>query len=296
LQLYKSAETYWERAGLLWGAVHTVLFRQIASTGNNIRVVRYEDICDSPVEQFADLFRYFDIGLDHRVRQFINVTGNPDTPRKQTPDTYFKIAKDTASQSHSWRDKVDGDDYRECARYAGSFNLPVYRDLLTDSQATRKTGMYLLHLRTVTTASCRAQKIPAIDARQRSCLFRGTRTPIETIIPAMIMAAVILYWAGTIHGMMARAIMNSRNCSCTTWPDRRAAFLHILHVAGRPCHTVALVISLSAKEMPGRPQCGHMNMVKQHLPRERPDYTQYTNGQFPRSAPDLTKHINRPVA
>lgn len=67
------------------------------------------------------------------MRQFINVTGKPDTPEKQTPDTYFKIAKDTASQSRSWQDKVDGDDYRECARYAGSFNLPVYRDLLTDS-------------------------------------------------------------------------------------------------------------------------------------------------------------------
>ena len=111
----------------------------------------------------------------------------------------------------------------------------------------------------------------------------------------MTRAAVNRYSVGTNHGIMARAKMNSRNCSCTTWPDKRAAFLHILHVADRPCQTVALARSLSVKEMPDSPQCGHLNTVKLNLSRKRPDDTQDTNGQFPRSVPDITKHINRPV-
>ena len=113
------AETFWERAGAMWGAVNRVVHRQQQAGGGHA-IVPYEWLCADPVANFKALFDW--LGLPWAVEAEKVLTW----VRPEDRENPYGLARDSRAQIDRWRSRVSPEDQRQCLAFAEPFGVPFY--------------------------------------------------------------------------------------------------------------------------------------------------------------------------
>ena len=71
------------------------------------RLVRYEDICDEPVDRMRELFEFCDLDWHPQTEEFILQTG------RRKNDKYYSIYKNPRESANKWRTELDEDTIRQ---------------------------------------------------------------------------------------------------------------------------------------------------------------------------------------
>lgn len=117
--LMARAESFWERAGALWGATVHVVRRQTQAAQPR-DIVAYEWLCADPLPRFRDLYHRLDMTWTEGAERFLRAA---DT--ESDPGTY-SMRRPTARQIDKWKQRLDPADVVACRRFVEPFGLPYY--------------------------------------------------------------------------------------------------------------------------------------------------------------------------
>ena len=121
MDLIRSAESFWERAGALWGATVHVIHRQTQADGGR-RMVAYEWLCADPLARFAELYELMGMEWTPKAERGIgkgDVEGDTMT---------YSLHRPAAIQVDRWKDRVTPDQIESCRQFVEPFGLPYYPD------------------------------------------------------------------------------------------------------------------------------------------------------------------------
>ncbi len=121
VDLIRSAESFWERAGALWGATVHVIHRQTQADGGR-RMVAYEWLCADPLARFAELYELMGMEWTPGAERGIgkgDVEGDTMT---------YSLHRPAAIQVDRWKDRVTPDQIESCRQFVEPFGLPYYPD------------------------------------------------------------------------------------------------------------------------------------------------------------------------
>jgi Sulfotransferase family len=119
--LIRSAESFWERAGALWGATVHVIHRQTQADGGRV-LVAYEWLCGDPAARFAELYRQLGLAWSKRTERRVrktNAEGDTQT---------YSLKRQATIQVDRWKSRVTTGEIEECQRFVEPFGLPYYPD------------------------------------------------------------------------------------------------------------------------------------------------------------------------
>ncbi len=117
----RSADTFWERAGAMWGAFNYVVLRQTEARPART-LVPYEWLCDGPAERFGTLFERLGLPFPVEARRFI------EAHAREADSGHYSLYRDPRQQAARWREEVAAADVAACRRFAEPFGLPFYPD------------------------------------------------------------------------------------------------------------------------------------------------------------------------
>ncbi len=118
-EVIRTADTFWERAGALWGATTYVIHRQTRSPDDRL-VVAYEWLCGDPVARFRELYRKLDLRWTRRAEHFIRSSDSEEDQRT------YSMTRPTAMQVDKWKARLQPADIEACRRFVEPFELPYY--------------------------------------------------------------------------------------------------------------------------------------------------------------------------
>jgi hypothetical protein len=119
VDLIRSADGFWERAGALWAATVYVLHRQTQADGDRL-IVAYEWLCGDPVARFQDLYRRLDLTWTPGAERFLR---GSDAEGDQAT---YSMTRPTAKQIDKWKQQLSATDIEACRRFVDPFTLPYY--------------------------------------------------------------------------------------------------------------------------------------------------------------------------
>ena len=119
--LIRSADTFWERAGALWGATVHVIHRQTVADGGRL-IVAYEWLCGDPAERFAEIYRQLGMTWNARAERRVRQTG------ADGDNLVYSLNRPTSIQVDRWKERVTSEESEECRRFVEPFGLPYYPD------------------------------------------------------------------------------------------------------------------------------------------------------------------------
>lgn len=119
--LIRSADTFWERAGALWGATVHVIHRQTLADDGRL-IVAYEWLCGDPAERFADIYRQLGMTWNARAERRVRQTG------AEGDNLVYSLNRATSIQVDRWKERVTSEEIDECRRFVEPFGLPYYPD------------------------------------------------------------------------------------------------------------------------------------------------------------------------
>ncbi len=119
--LIRSADTFWERAGALWGATVHVIHRQTVADGGR-QIVAYEWLCGDPAERFAEIYRQLGMTWNARAERRVRQTG------AEGDNLVYSLNRPTSIQVDRWKERVTSEESDECRRFVEPFALPYYPD------------------------------------------------------------------------------------------------------------------------------------------------------------------------
>ena len=117
--LIRSASSYWERAGALWGATVYVIHRQTRVDGSR-RILAYEWLCGDPVTRFAALYRQLGLTWTPRAERFVRASNRDGDQRT------YSVNRATAREVDKWKSRLSDDEIEACRRFVEPFDLPYY--------------------------------------------------------------------------------------------------------------------------------------------------------------------------
>ena len=102
-----------ERLAWLWLVQNEKAFDESRSL-DNVTIVRYEDLCERPVDACRELFAKVGLTWPQQTQSFVeNSTSTHDS-------SYYAVSKDSLRAAHAWRDRLD----RESARMVTEMVAP----------------------------------------------------------------------------------------------------------------------------------------------------------------------------
>ncbi|MBB5987749.1 sulfotransferase [Sphingobium lignivorans] len=117
--LIRSAGTFWERAGALWGATMRVSYRQ-AAQGAGYHVVPFEWLCADGPARLEALSDRLGMAWTPAASQFA------EPERGAEEGSAYSLRRDSRSQIDKWRKFVAPEDIEACRAFAEPFGVPVY--------------------------------------------------------------------------------------------------------------------------------------------------------------------------
>jgi hypothetical protein len=118
-ELIRSAESFWERAGALWGATVHVIHRQTLADNGRL-VVAYEWLCGDPVARLEEVYRQLGMDWSTRTGQRVRETSS------ESDNLVYSLNRPTTFQVDRWKERVSQEDLEECRRFVEPFGLPYY--------------------------------------------------------------------------------------------------------------------------------------------------------------------------
>lgn len=119
VDLMRSAETFWERAGALWAATILVIHRQTQADGGR-HIVAYEWLCGDPARRFEQLYGLLGLQWDARTDRQVRQTDAAGDNRA------YSLQRPASSQVDQWKRVVTADEITACRRFVEPFGLPYY--------------------------------------------------------------------------------------------------------------------------------------------------------------------------
>jgi hypothetical protein len=117
--LIRSADTFWERAGALWGATVHVIHRQTQAGGGRA-IVAYEWLCGDPAGRFEEVYRLLDLPWSKAAERQIRETNVEGDSRA------YSLNRPAALQVDRWKERLSAEEIEACRRFVEPFGLPYY--------------------------------------------------------------------------------------------------------------------------------------------------------------------------
>lgn len=121
VDLIRSAESFWERAGALWAATVHVIHRQTLADNGRL-IVAYEWLCGTPTARFEELYGWMGLTWNARALREIRKTNT------RSDDLTYSVRRPAAVQVDRWKDLVAAEEIEACRRFVEPFELPYYPD------------------------------------------------------------------------------------------------------------------------------------------------------------------------
>jgi hypothetical protein len=120
-----SIEDSYESAAVLHGVLNLVLWRQTQQL--KLRWIRFEDLCASPLERFAEMFEWLQLPYSDSVRQEhvrLCLSGS------EAPQDYHThaVARQSQAMAASWRRDLKPDVVQRVRDIWRQFEIPLYVD------------------------------------------------------------------------------------------------------------------------------------------------------------------------
>jgi hypothetical protein len=87
-----------------WALVHTKLFEEAGGLAN-VRLLRYEDLCEAPIEKARELMSFARLPWTQQTERFIE-----DTSRSNGRERYFSLFRNPIEAATKWRRELSADD------------------------------------------------------------------------------------------------------------------------------------------------------------------------------------------
>lgn len=103
-------------------AVWTDMFCQLAKEYPNLRILKYEDLCDDPVGVSRQLFDWAGLGWDARVEEFLQAS----LAASGDASGYHELTRNPKVAAEKWRTQMDAadiDKVLEIARHSSAYDL-----------------------------------------------------------------------------------------------------------------------------------------------------------------------------
>ncbi|MEO0513829.1 MAG: sulfotransferase [Planctomycetota bacterium] len=123
-------DSFWAKAGALWGAIHRVIENQSAA-GLPVRVVSFEDLCESPEAGFHALYEYLGCAWNTQVDEFVRAS-HTRGDRKQA----YSLSRNSKDMIATWQKEVEPAEWAICSEVIDSFRLAQATEQLDVYQAT----------------------------------------------------------------------------------------------------------------------------------------------------------------
>jgi hypothetical protein len=121
VDLIRSAESFWERAGALWAATAHVIHRQ-TQADNGRHIVAYEWLCGDPAARFEELYGLLGMTWSARTGRRVRRTST------EGDNLVYSLNRPTAVQVDRWKERVTPEEIQACRRFVEPFGLPYYPD------------------------------------------------------------------------------------------------------------------------------------------------------------------------
>lgn len=118
--LIRSARTFWEKAGALWGATNLVVAKQRERRPARV-ILQFEWLCEDPLSRFRSLYNRLDLAWTPAARHFLEQHDRRD-------DRSYSMQRRSREEIDRWRSELSARDIEECRRFAEPFGLPFYPD------------------------------------------------------------------------------------------------------------------------------------------------------------------------
>ncbi len=89
-----------ERLAWRWVLVNEKSRQDIVRLENG-RVIRYEDLCENPKEEYSKLFKFAGLSWDSQTEEFLSSSVLGDS------SNYYSVFKNPMSSANKWRDELD---------------------------------------------------------------------------------------------------------------------------------------------------------------------------------------------
>jgi hypothetical protein len=93
-----------ERYSWHWAIYNEMTIDDIAGL-ENVRVVRYDALCDDPVAEARQLFAFAGLSWNAQTAEFLERSTRPSLS-----DGYYQVFKDPSATLHRWRTQLDAED------------------------------------------------------------------------------------------------------------------------------------------------------------------------------------------
>jgi hypothetical protein len=92
-----------DRAALLWNILHSVIL-QYKKQYPNWLFLRHEDVAANPIQKFEEIFHYLDLGMDGRIRSYIEDYTSDRNSEKIETISYRP--RDSRSTLQTWKKRL----------------------------------------------------------------------------------------------------------------------------------------------------------------------------------------------
>lgn len=117
--LNKARNDKWLTRGAIWGAIHSVFARQLASNPD-WRLLRYENLCANPTGQFETLAEEFGLELNLSTRQKIEALSATDSTDSGSTRRNSRLMPDI------WQHRMSPGEIDAVMGVVGEFGLDYY--------------------------------------------------------------------------------------------------------------------------------------------------------------------------
>jgi len=103
--------------GLMWRAQYDVLLDYLEEIGDSehFRIVRHEDVCLNPIEQFSSLYDWADLSWTPKVEETISELTSADNPaeRSENADPHqYRHRRDSSTVVDVWKQRLTSEQIR----------------------------------------------------------------------------------------------------------------------------------------------------------------------------------------
>ncbi|WP_432478388.1 sulfotransferase [Nocardioides sp. GXQ0305] len=119
-EVIRAADTFWERAGALWGAVNLVVARQREIQPHGA-LLQFEWLCEDPPARFRTVFDRLGLSWTRATEEFLSTHDQHDS-------SPYSMQRRSTDEISKWKAELPPASVEECRRFVEPFDLPWFPD------------------------------------------------------------------------------------------------------------------------------------------------------------------------
>lgn len=119
--ILSDAKDFWEVIGAFWGACYSVILRQQEKHPNWI-IVRHEDICQDPENQYKELFKKLNLTRTKKTEKILTTSTTRDSGQA------YETQRITSQEADKWKRRLKPEEIEKVRQFVKPFELNLYPD------------------------------------------------------------------------------------------------------------------------------------------------------------------------